>query len=818
MPKILSTSKQKVRREWVIVFAVALVFTFLVFRKFFLQGLLPIPSDIVTGLYYPWFDYKWGYATPVPVKNTMPSDVVSIIIPWRLLAFRILKSGQLPLWDPTILLGTPLLANFQASVFNPVNLLFFVMKETTALSLQVVIQPLLVILATYAFLRELKLSKISALFAGLVFAFSNYSVVWLGYVSIDYTLALLPLVLLAVKKIVEKQEFLWSIFLAACICLAIFSGYPLNAAFILGASFIYLSFLVYQKTRFWKTITHFLAGLVLGLGLSAIQLFPSWELYSLSIRNIDLVAQAGNVKYLPLSQIVNFFIPDFFGNPGTWNYWGLGSYDNFAFGIASVAIFFIIIFITSKKVWDINATFFAILSLFTLGFALKNPINTWLSNSNFLGLASGVNTRALFLVAFSGSYFAGRGLDLVLNNKIKFWQKLIGPVFYIFCLVILVGVIYFESTYFNLSFIKTLTRKATSYTSDLDNMIISFRNTLIPSFVIFAMFALSFIKNKKIVILGSFSLLAFITLRTTDRYLSFTKPELFYPQTEITDFLRDNLGNARFAKDRSDLLFPANTWSPYLLKSPVGQNATALMTSASYLSLIDNGRVDNNLITRYTNLKNMTSPLINTLNVQYYLAMNWDSTGSPSPEGISQAWYLPESFSQVSNFKTVRIYNNNANLGPAWFPLHVICERDSKEIQQRIADPYYDPKDIMYVDCVGDDINNESRGTAELTHHNWNDFSFEIDTQAANYMIVSNAYYPGWHAYVDGNKVATAIANTVFIAAPVSAGEHTVSFRYEPKSISLGAIISLFSVIVLFGSYYLLIADKSRPRNKFSVK
>ena len=214
----------------------------------------------------------------------------------------------------------------------------------------------------------------------------------------------------------------------------------------------------------------------------------------------------------------------------------------------------------------------------------------------------------------------------------------------------------------------------------------------------------------------------------------------------------------------------------------------------------------------------MTSPLINTLNVQYYLAMNWDSTGSPSPEGISQAWYLPESFSQVSNFKTVRIYNNNANLGPAWFPLHVICERDSKEIQQRIADPYYDPKDIMYVDCVGDDINNESRGTAELTHHNWNDFSFKIDTQAANYMIVSNAYYPGWHAYVDGNKVATAIANTVFIAAPVSAGEHTVSFRYEPKSISLGAIISLFSVIVLFGSYYLLIADKSRPRNKFSVK
>lgn len=89
------------------------------------------------GAYYPWFDSKWGYPVHVPVKNPLPSDVISIIYPWRELGISILRSGHLPLWDPTIMLGLPLLANFQAALLNPLKFLYFIFNSPTAWSIEV---------------------------------------------------------------------------------------------------------------------------------------------------------------------------------------------------------------------------------------------------------------------------------------------------------------------------------------------------------------------------------------------------------------------------------------------------------------------------------------------------------------------------------------------------------------------------------------------------------------------------------------------------------------------------------------------------------
>lgn len=69
------------------------------FWKFFLKGLLPIPADIIADMYFPWLDYKWGYIVGVPVRNSLISDVVSQVYPWRISAIEILKQKQIPLWN-----------------------------------------------------------------------------------------------------------------------------------------------------------------------------------------------------------------------------------------------------------------------------------------------------------------------------------------------------------------------------------------------------------------------------------------------------------------------------------------------------------------------------------------------------------------------------------------------------------------------------------------------------------------------------------------------------------------------------------------------
>jgi hypothetical protein len=39
--------------------------------------LIPVPGDLIIGVYYPWLNSNWGYPIGVAVKNTLTSDVIS---------------------------------------------------------------------------------------------------------------------------------------------------------------------------------------------------------------------------------------------------------------------------------------------------------------------------------------------------------------------------------------------------------------------------------------------------------------------------------------------------------------------------------------------------------------------------------------------------------------------------------------------------------------------------------------------------------------------------------------------------------------------
>ncbi|MDO8452524.1 MAG: hypothetical protein Q7S79_02110, partial [bacterium] len=152
-------------RFWVLPAMLLLVGAF--FYPVFLKGLVPIPADIIVGLYYPWFDDTHGFTVGVPVKNNIPSDVVSLILPQKLFAAEQIHKGALPFWNNLILAGTPLLANFQSSVLYPLNILWFFFSTIDAWIIQVILQPLLSLTFTYLLLRNWNLSKIASLFGAI---------------------------------------------------------------------------------------------------------------------------------------------------------------------------------------------------------------------------------------------------------------------------------------------------------------------------------------------------------------------------------------------------------------------------------------------------------------------------------------------------------------------------------------------------------------------------------------------------------------------------------------------------------------------------
>jgi uncharacterized membrane protein YfhO len=66
---------------------------------------------------------------------------------------------------------------------------------------------------------------------------------------------------------------------------------------------------------------------------------------------------------------------------------------------------------------------------------------------------------------------------------------------------------------------------------------------------------------------------------------------------------------------------------------------------------------------------------------------------------------------------------------------------------------------------------------------------------------LSDVFYPGWQATIDGKATKIYQTNYVQRGVQVPAGEHVVEYRFEPMSFKLGASITLGA---MFGSVYWL--------------
>lgn len=70
------------------------------------------------------------------------------------------------------------------------------------------------------------------------------------------------------------------------------------------------------------------------------------------------------------------------------------------------------------------------------------------------------------------------------------------------------------------------------------------------------------------------------------------------------------------------------------------------------------------------------------------------------------------------------------------------------------------------------------------------------DDPAEGYLFLKDAWYPGWHAWVDGQPEPIERADAYFRAVHLSAGKHSVEFRFEPESLRWGAIVTALSLVL----------------------
>jgi hypothetical protein len=87
----------------------------------------------------------------------------------------------------------------------------------------------------------------------------------------------------------------------------------------------------------------------------------------------------------------------------------------------------------------------------------------------------------------------------------------------------------------------------------------------------------------------------------------------------------------------------------------------------------------------------------------------------------------------------------------------------------------------------------------------------KVTTQAPGLLVVTDQYYPGWNAYVDGKPTPIYAVNGTFRGVFLEAGDHMIEFKYRPLSFIIGGIISAVSLLITI--FFLIFYARLRQKH-----
>lgn len=809
-----------------------------------LPGRVLSPADAI-------FDTQL-YATKAPdgfdrPTNPLLFDQVYQFTPWRYFARESIRAGELPLWNPHSLAGTPFVATMQSAVFYPVHLLLVLVPFEETFGLRALIQLWIAGFFTYLLARRYGLRMPAALIAATSFMLSGFLVSWLGHPHVNVAVWLPALVLIADRLALaeDRRGIVQNAALLGLVTGVQFTGGHIETSLdiLLGTGlYVFLRWggrtLDEMRTRrrsLWSALRNIAAlplAYLLGAGIAAIQLLPFLEWLPLSAEYQHRSEQDARlfdpvfVKNLVALPVAIF--PNIYSSP-TWDhpYWSFNPWGNFNESVLYIgAVSLILAGVAMLARWrgDRLVRTWTLIAGITLAIALQLPLFDWINQLPGRELAH--PNRLRLVTAFALSILAGFGAQAIWSDETaRRWFRRLAGVIVVSGVVLFVagGLILPRVEGWAIEEVQRRLDRAAAENEDVPrtfeycqtraeecvrDVIAAFSpgnvEMYVPALIALAgllVLALWSRSNRSMAVLQAAILFLVVIdlVSFGEGYNPSVAAKHFYPEPAIFAQIEPDQNLARMTaleqtsypdahmmhglSDVRGLDFPTRWYDDYL-------NVTG-----ERIPWFDYGVL----------LSDVDSPLLSSLNIRYVITSSRDRIDSNEALRLmaeGENVYLAE-LAEVTPrarmvYRVTVVPDDDAALGA--LRQNPTLVREQIVLLGRHAE-----------DAAAHRVPAEgATGSVELVSYGARRAQWMVTSTEPGFLFLSDAYYPGWKAYVDGEPLPILRANVAFRAVPIPAGQHEVKFRYEPASVRFGLVVSLLSLAVTLGLLVWSVAIGSR--------
>jgi len=767
-------------------------------------------------------------------------DHYLFFMPRRFFALETLLNGSLPLWNPLNACGVPFMANVQSSIFYPLSALVYLLPFPDGYNAFVIAHYILASICMYALMRHWNSSPFASAVAALVFAFGGYMQSINDNLAFLTSTAWLPLIMLCFSRALQERRSVYTILTMLLIGLQVLAG---------DASFCVLSTMLCMglyalciprsiiRREAWSRAGVLLAVWTGGLLLAAIVLLPFIEYASQSHRAGGLeAAQALHWSLHPL-ELLQFIQPYLFGRlvPNT-RWFGQHWLDTIYIGIFPLC--FTALYLVRRRCE--HKLFLSIIVLLGLFLALGkyNPLLSFIMYKVPALRLMQYPVKFLLLSAFGLAVMSGFGVDEFFvcmrtrTNIRGILKPLLIPVCGLFTLLLAMAA--------GRELLLKLFNKvypATDYYAPLRDA--SFFNLYQGIFF-------------SALLLGGFTALTWCTIRL--------KKTPAIPAALIGIILC------------ADLFFlgaPGDSWldrQEVLRPSPV---TSTLQKDASFYRIYSLSRIAGGMSYSHTPhlpfdrvYRILTQSLPPNLHLYHGLASVDEYTAmlnvrhyevfapvllhlvdrSDNPAGnqycrkifsmlnvkyIISPRALPELQFELMQDGPVKIYRNQNVWPRAFMAEQVVVGSDDATVLKQIHTADFKPQTVFLPQAELDKlpvqmqtlISSEDSGrqgqAVTIVRYEANQVTLRVNNENYGLMVLSDTWFPGWIARVNGNDSPVLRVNHTLRAVALKPGVSRVEFIYRPRSFIVGLILSLSALLAMVGT---IIAARLRSQYLRRIK